>query len=191
MLRYFLLVLAFASQTASACPEVMDNSDGIRVTREQPFFSVVLRKTDAGLTEQRVMERGGSPEQVSSLYPHPLVAGRRVSASGTLSLQYSTSPTELDNLAETKTWASKVVLRSDEKIAGRGTLTVEMIGIETIRIGDCDYRVWHVSNRLLLNRRAPIRSEKFYSPALGINLRTITLTPDGHPKSEVAFDLIE
>ena len=60
-----------------------------------------------------------------------------------------------------------------------------------VSIGECEYEAWRVENRLEIDGRSPIVFEKFYSPLLGVVIKTIKIAPDGKRLSAVEFDEIE
>ena len=191
MMRLSIVLFLLGVQSAVACPQAMDRENGLILTRTDPFFSVLFRPTDQGLTEQRIMDRGAGPEEVSTVYPHPLVVGERVSSTTTLSLSYSAPVSQLDRLNETRTWQSDVVLQSGQEVLGRGTAILSFLGTSTIAIGACRYDVWQVEDRFELEGREPIVFDKFYSPKLGLVLNAIRLSPNRDPISTVEFDTIE
>ncbi len=191
MIRLATVFLVLGAQAAMACPQSLDPQGGLVLTRTDPFFAVILKATEEGLTEQRVMERDSGPEPVSTLYPHPLVVGERAARNGTLSLSYATAVSQLDRLNETGVWQSDVVLRSGQDELGRGTATLSFRGNQTMSVGECRYDVWHVEDRLELEGRAPIIFDKFYSPTLGVVLEAVKLTPNREPITMISFDKIE
>jgi hypothetical protein len=79
MLKYIFLAVVCAGQSVAAdCPQILDAQNGISLTRKKPFFSITLKPTNEGLTEQRVVKRNSKTKRVSSIHPHPLVAGGSV-----------------------------------------------------------------------------------------------------------------
>ena len=190
-MRLAAIFFLLSAQSVWACPQALDRENGLILTRTDPFFSSFYRPTDQGLTEQRIMERGAGPQEVSTVYPHPLVVGKRVGRNGTLSLSYSAAVSLLDRLNETGTWQSDVVLRSGQDELGRGTATLSFLGNSTIAVGECRYDVWQVEDRFELEGREPIVFDKFYSPKLGLVLNAIRLSPNREPISTVEFDTIE
>ena len=190
-MRLAAIFFLMSAQSVWACPQALDRENGLILTRTDPFFSVLFRSSDQGLTEQRIMDRGAGPEEVSTVYPHPLVVGERVSSTATLSLSYSAPVSQLDRLDETGTWRSDVVLQSGQEVLGRGTATLSFLGNSTIAIGACQYDVWQVEDRFELEGREPIVFDKFYSPKLGLVLNAIRLSPNRDPISTVEFDTIE
>ena len=191
MMRLAIVLFLLGAQSAVACPQAMDRENGLVLTRTDPFFSVLLRPSDQGLTEQRIMDRGAEPEEVSTVYPHPLVPGERVARNGTLSLSYSAAVSQLDRLDETGTWKSDVVLRSGQDELGHGAATLSFLGKQTMSVGECQYDVWQVEDRFELEGREPIVFDKFYSPKLGVVLESVRLTPTREPITMIAFDKIE
>lgn len=175
---------------AEACPSNADLDSGIRLTRIDPFFSIVQTQTPNGLTEARVTQRGGVPLSVSSTYAHPMAVTQRVSNSGTLTLDYDADVTGINQIARTTTWTSTVALGADGQPINTGKVTITYLGSDTVAIDECSYDVWILHENLALNDRDPIMAEKTYSPDLGIALSTIQFNPDGSPRSGVFFDQI-
>ena len=189
MVKLTLMFVLVGGQAALACPKEMGET-GIVLTRTSPFFSIYVSDTERGLTEQRIMVRGAAPENVSSVYPHPLVIGQRAGGDGVLSLTYAKPTSQLDRLDRIGHWTSDVVLRSGQTPVGTGKATLSFLGDATISIGTCTYDVWHVEDRLELESRAPIIFDKFYSPALGVVLKTVKLTQKREPIDMVEFNEI-
>ncbi|RYG89525.1 hypothetical protein EU803_17500 [Loktanella sp. IMCC34160] len=194
-MNYRVIALVAALATASSvaaqdCPTAEDLETGIRLTRTDPLFSVVLTRTPDGISEARVMERDGVPEDVSSVYSHGLTVTRRIGAGGTLELRYDRDTTELDSLPGYREWTSPVALLSNGEVVNSGTYTVRISGLGDATIGDCTYTVWRVQDRLQMEGLQPLAFEKAFAPDLGIPLSAIQLAPDGSPVSGVFFDEI-
>ena len=137
------------------------------------------------------MEEDGRVLPVSTLYPHPLVAGARVTSNGVLRLDYDEPPAAIDDLDEDGSWSSGVSLSIDGSTVGDGRSTLSYLGEASLSVGACSYSVWVVEDRLVLEGREPIVARRFYSPELRVVLRAVSYGSDGQPKSEVRFDRIE
>lgn len=195
-MRNWVLATAVATLIGTAaaaqdrCPTAEDMATGIRLTRNDPLFSVVLTRTEDGIAEARVMSRGDSPEEVSTFYSHGLTVTRRIGSGGTLELRYDRDTAELDSLPGYREWSTPVMLLSDGLEANGGTYTARISGLGDATIGDCTYTVWRVQDRLELAGMQPMVFEKAFAPDLGIPLSAIQIAPDGSPVSGVFFDEI-
>ena len=175
---------------AETCPTNADLETGIRLTRFDPFFSIVQTQTPEGLAEARVTQRGSVPEMTTSLYDHPLTVTQRIGANGTLELHYEDDTRALNSLNSLREWSTDVSLVSGGETVNRGEYAARIIGIGEAQIGDCNYDVWRVQESLTLDGAAPLQFEKSYAPDLGLVLSSIRLAPDGNPLHGVFFDEI-
>jgi hypothetical protein len=89
------------------CPGHVSTVKGIELSRTDPFFGNVYRQSAKGLTEARVMGRDGAVEEVSTIYHHALAPGERISAKGSLVLDYAEDTSALDRLDEAKVWTDR------------------------------------------------------------------------------------
>mgnify|MGYP006921610234 CR=1 FL=1 len=184
------LSLIATGAVAQDCPTAADLENGIRLTRNEPFFSILQTATPEGLTEARIMDRGAGPEAVSSVYAHPLTVVRRISAGGVLELAYADDTAELNSLPGPRQWHTEVTLLSDGQEINRGTYAVRLSGLGDATIGDCSYTVWRINEVMTLDGMAPLAFEKSYAPDLGLVLSSIRLDPEGTPVGGVFFDEI-
>lgn len=191
MLRLIIPLTLAAGPALAACPDAPVEGASIVLTREAPYFAVALSPDGVGLRESRVMEESGQLLPVSTIYPHPLVAGARLTSRGVLRLDYDRSPALIDALDEDGSWSSTVSLSIDGTEAGGGQSTLSYLGEATLSVGACSYDVWVVEDRLELQGRDPIVARRFYSPDLRVVLRAVSYGADGEPVSEVRFDRIE
>jgi hypothetical protein len=192
MIRVSVTVgLLFWTQVALAdCPGHISDLKGIELSRTEPFLGNVYRQMPEGLTEARIMERDGAVEAVSTVYLHALAPGQRISDKGTLVLDYSADPSELQRLDETKDWASDVVLKVNGQTVLEGRAEKRLAGTETITIGDCRTKVWLVEDRLELGPGDGSWMLLSYAPDLGLVVRSVTMSADGTPLQGVEFDTI-
>jgi len=190
-----IAIVAFLASTAVAsaqdvCPTIENLKPGIRLTRAEPYFSMVYSATAKGLAEARVMQRDGVIEKVSTLYSHALLPIERIGDTGTLSLRYSQNPMLLSRLDEEGVWTSDVTLKVDDTEVAQGSFTLEYLRQEDTQIGACTYATWVVKDTLALQGGAPISYIKHFSPELGLVLRVLRLDENGQPLSLVAVDEI-
>jgi len=184
--------MIWASGAALAdCPGHVSDVKGIELSRTEPFFGNVYRQTPRGLTEERMMERDGEVEEVSTVYPHALAPGERISAQGSMILDYVADPSELDRLNETGTWTSEVVLRVNGQAVMTGRAEKRLAGTEMITVGECRTEVWLVEDRLELGQGDGDWMLLSYAPALGLVVRSMTLSAEGKPLRGVEFDTIQ
>jgi len=185
-----LFSLAASAQAQAECPEKSDLAAGVTFTRSEPFYSVVFVSTGEGIIERRIMARGAEPEQVSSVYIHPLAVGERHSDNGNLTIEYSEDPLLLEELPKHGEWHSEVSLYHNGNFVSEGSIAVTFIANSSETIAGCEYLVWEVDDNMSLDGYAPISFKKFYSPRLGVVLRAIKLDSADNPISEVRFDSI-
>ncbi len=185
-----ILSLVATGAVAQDCPTAEDLDEGIRLTRFDPHFSIVMKREDDGLSEARVLTRNGTPEQVSTRYGHALTVTHRDGGGGTLELDYAKDTRELDQLPGPRNWTSAVTLRSGNEVLNTGTYSAQLSGLGEAEIGECSYTVWRVNEVLQLDGMAPMAFEKSYAPDLGLVLGSIQLDPQGAPLGSVFFDEI-
>ena len=177
--------------SAETCPTKADVAGGVRLTRIDPFFSIVQTKTPDGLAEARVTVRNGQKDATSSVYKHPLTVIRRIGANGTLELRYGADTMILDTLPAIRKWSTTVDLVSNGETINHGNYSVQILGFGEALIGACSYDVWRIQDSLTLEGPAsPLRFEKSYAPDLGLVLSSIRLDAQGVPLSGVFFDEI-
>lgn len=184
------LVFLAGGATAQGCPTAADLEDGVRLTRIEPFFSIVMTKTPDGLAEARVMQQNGQPEAVSSTYAHPLTVSGRIASNSNLTVTYQNDTAALQALPALREWSTEVELFSQGASIGTGTYSVSLTGFGEARIDECSYAVWRVRDEMVLDGRAPIIFEKSYAPDLGLIVGSIQIGPDGTPTGSVFFDEI-
>lgn len=195
MIRNILAVALCAAAPLAAgadtCPTKADLEGGVRLTRVDPFFSIVQTQTSDGLAEARIMQQGAAKDAISSLYDHPLTVIRRIGANGTLELIYADDTAILDQLPSLREWSTAVSLVSEGETINSGQYSVRIIGFGEAEVGACAYDVWRIQDTLALEGSAPLRFEKSFAPALGLVLSSIRLDPQGAPIAGVFFDEIE
>lgn len=186
------LVAAAPPLAASAdiCPTGADVDGGVRLTRLDPFFSVVFTKTENGLAEARVMQRGAAREAVDTLYSHALAVTSRSTPNGQLAIAYTADPAALDALPAIRQWDSAVTVTLDDAPFATGNYTATVTGFGQATIGTCSYDVWRVRDQLSLDNGTVLGFEKSYAPALGLVVGSVRLNRQGQPDSAVFFDEI-
>ncbi len=190
MPKLAILFFFLAMNIAEACPQKMPES-GLKLTRANPPFSVVLKTTEEGLTEEREDVLEPTQDKVISIFPHPLVVGKRISSQRTYSTVFAEQVSKLDDLRDLESWTSKVILKSGAKEIYRGAVKLTFLNMAKVKIGKCVYDVWRVEDRMELEGRAPIMLEQSYSPQLGVVLKTAILSPDRETFGGVLYDTIE
>lgn len=174
----------------TTCPTRADLVDGITLTRHDPFFSIVLTATAEGVSEARLMDFRGSPEEVSSLYSHPLAVVERQGSDGLLNIEFQYDTSEIDNLPDLGTWQSPITFLRNGVPTTTGTFTITYLGTQIVTIGSCAYSTWVVHVNMYLEAFGPLLSVRHYAPDLGVPVLNTTLTPDGGAVSNVVFDAI-
>lgn len=184
------LFFTCTSLAQAACPTAGDLATGVKLIRDTPFFGSVFTRNGTVVAEQRLRATNGDLSPAKSLYPHPLIIGRRESDRGVLELRYVEDTNALNTLPRIKVWRSKTLLISDEAQVDQGVSEITFLQSGAITVGQCTYDVWHVNTRLMLGNRAPIVFEKAYAPDLDLVLRSTKMTADNQPISVVEFDQI-
>ena len=185
-----LVAAAPLAAGAGTCPTKTDLDAGIRLTRLDPFFSVVFVDRPDGLAEARVMERDGVPQIVDTVYTHALAVQSRLVNGGTLSVTYADDPGILDSLPSFREWSTTVTLAQNGNVFTQGTYSVFLTGFGSATVGGCDYDVWRVRDILNLDNGAVIAFEKSYAPELGLVVGSIQLGQNDVPLGSVFFDEI-
>lgn len=175
---------------AQTCPTGADVDTGVRLTRLDPFFSVVFTNTADGLAEARVMQRGGTREAVDTVYSHALAVTSRSTPNGPLAIAYDADPAALDDLPALRSWDSTVTVTLNDTPFTTGRYTARVTGFGEATIGDCSYDVWRVRDQLRLDNGAVLAFEKSYAPALGLVVGSIQLDQQDQPAGSVFFDEI-
>lgn len=176
--------------SADSCPTRPDVDNGVRLTRVDPFFSVVFTATDGGLAEARVMQRGGAREQVDTTYTHALAVASRSTPNGLLAITYDADPSALNDLPAIRQWDSAVTVTLNDTPFATGSYTATVSGFGEATIGGCSYDVWRVRDQLTLDNGALLGFEKSYAPALGLVIGSIQLDRQDQPAGSVFFDEI-
>jgi hypothetical protein len=187
----FVFACIIATPSFASCPTKANAGNGVILTRTTPFFSSFFITKNAILHERRIMVRGAEPENVSSMFQHPLTVGNRISKNRKLSLHYKADVDDLDRLLELKAWSSPVTLTDNDKTIGSGSFSVKYLRSGQIVIGECRYLVWKVENRLILKGGTSVGFRHLYSPELHLILRSTRLDANGKPVSMVKYDKIE
>ena len=194
ILRILAAALAAAATplaaSADTCPTRADVDNGVRLTRLDPFFSVVFTNTSDGLAEARVIQRGGAREVAGTVYSHALAVTSRSTPNGPLTIAYDADPASLDDLPAIRTWNSTVTLTLDDAPFAQGSYTATVTGFGEATIGACSYDVWRVRDLLSLDNGAILAFEKSYAPALGLVIGSIQLDQQDQPAGSVFFDEI-
>lgn len=191
LLKAVVLVALGATPALADCPTSTDLEKGVFLTREEPFYSVLMQTKPDGLSERRLTRRSGRFEAVETFYAHPLVVTKRTDAQGMLALDYSAGLSGLADLDRIGIWRSEVQLSTNGTAGPTGQAVISFKGEAIETVGGCSYPVWIIDDVLQLGQNAPYRFEKHFAPDLGLVLRAIRLGPDGTPVREVAFDRIE
>ncbi|MBT8412670.1 MAG: hypothetical protein KJP02_12870 [Octadecabacter sp.] len=176
--------------SADSCPTGADVDNGVRLTRLDPFFSVVFSNTASGLAEARVMQHGGTREAVDTVYSHALAVTSRSTPNGPLAITYDADPAALDELPALRRWDSAVTVTLNDAPFTTGSYTATVTGFGQATIGVCNYDVWRVRDLLRLDNGAVLAFEKSYAPALGLVVGSIQLDQQDQPAGSVFFDEI-
>ncbi len=185
-----LAALTSVPALAADCPKAIGEGGGILLTRAKPFLSSLYRRSPDGISEARVVRKGGSPEAISATYPHALAPKDRISAANTVTLRYIRPVDTLNDLDRIGTWTSPVSVRVDGAVVAGGTAVKTWLRNEDMQLGGCTYTVWVVDDRLILGQDET-HFLQYFAPDLGLVLGSLRLGKDGKPVNGVMFDRIE
>lgn len=190
LLSLGLLALLLPPMAHAACPGHVSTTGGIVLTRDEPFLSSLFRATDSGLSEARIIKRGGTAEEVSATYLHALAPQDRISARETITLQYGADLGGLQTLQIGESWTSDVVVAIDGQILATGSVTKTLVGTEEISFGDCRYLAWVVEDRLDLGLGDDDWFLQYYVPDLGLVVRSLKMSGAGEVIDGVVYNAI-
>ncbi|HLQ17618.1 MAG TPA: hypothetical protein VK146_01460 [Tabrizicola sp.] len=106
-------------------------------------------------------------------------------------MAYGDGTLKLDRLDRSGSWVTGVVLKVDGRAVLAGRAAKHFLGSETIKVGDCRTEVWLVEDRMNLGQQDEPYMILSYSPALGLVVRSVTMSADGKPLQSVEFDRIK
>lgn len=178
-----------AQSVTAACPERFDKDNSIVLIRTEPLIRSHYVMTSSGIIEDRVMKREAGTESVTTSYSHGMVAVERRSAKGTVGFAYETPLDGLDDLANQKTWSSKIKLLIGGQQAATGSVTLTYVGDVEVELGECSYAAWVVEQDTLIEEDETV-TQLTYVPSLGLVVGNVFLGPDGKPVSETRYDSI-
>ncbi len=186
-----LTATLMASQVLAECPGGPLGPQGLKLTRTEPFMEVIYRPSPEGVVESRRQMRDGEMQTKTTIYSHPLMVGKQISANGELILNYDQNVQDLAKLDASKKWTSKVSLLIGNDVVDTGNAGAEFKALESVSIGACQYKVWVVEDYLELKQSGKMIYAHFYAPDLGVVLQVLSLDEKSQPTSLVAFDKIE
>jgi hypothetical protein len=186
-----------SSPALAACPtgDLLDGA-GIRLEREQPFFSSTFFRRHGKIEERRRQVRDGKELTVTATYLNGLLPlyNFRQGDGGTVAVttSYNLDGFSLNDLPQRGTVTLREKLTVNQKLEdANGSLELRYLGASRIRIGECRYNVWRVraTSRLGTHHAA---FEHHYAPDLDLVIQTTRLDPKtGKPVSQITFDRIE
>lgn len=186
-----LTATVMASQVLAECPSGPLGPQGLKLTRTEPFMEVIYRPSPEGVVESRRQMRDGEMQTKTTIYSHPLMVGKQISANGELILNYDQNVHDLAKLDASKKWTSKVSLLIGNDVVDTGNAGAEFKALESVSIGACQYKVWVVEDYLELKQSGKMIYVHYYAPDLGVVLQVLSLDENSKPVSMVAFDKIE
>jgi hypothetical protein len=179
-----------AGAALADCPPPLTQGEGIVLTREEPFFESLFRATDTGLSEARILSRGGAAEAVSTTYLHPLAPQDRLANGETLTIRYGADVSGLDTLRPGESWRSDVVVARDGMIIASGAVTKTLARTDTVTLDGCPLEVWMVEDRLDLGLGDDSWFLLVYAPSLGVVVGSMKMTGAGATLDGVIYDRI-
>lgn len=173
---------------AQDCPTAADLETGVRLTRTDPAFALLFRKTDGVLSGFAPMPDGTAipiaevaETDVATLINGPAVGARYV---------YDTPLQSLDDFQRQRSWSSRFSVNDGSETIASGEMTLDLTGLGEIDLGGCTYAVWRIAKQTRLDDGAVIRAEDAFSPELGLTLNSIQLDAQGTPMGDLTFDRI-
>jgi hypothetical protein len=119
------------------------------------------------------------------------VAGRETGPYSDIAFDYAVDPAGLDALTRTGVWQSPAAFLLNGRKIGDVVFERRLLGTEMLTIGDCTTEVWLVEARMEMEQGDGSWDILSYAPALGLVLRSVTMSAEGEPLHEFAYDRIE
>ena len=188
-----LLALAL-SATSPAHAECLDLSDGnsFTLTRNAPFLEVQNTVSSNGtVIEERVMQKDGSTQKVTTTYWNGLIAVDRQSPSSHIQLQLDSSARAIDLGIAGKTHKLPVSIVVGGNEIDSGSFVLKTMGMTELKLGGCKYPVMVVRTSIERNNGAAFNEEALLSLEAGMLLGNVVMSDDWQAEHGVFFDKIE
>ena len=182
--------IAHAQQNPDACPQGLEEGQEILLERgKSRFVSRFWRKGDL-LVEEREQVRMGRKETVHSTFRHALLPDSRKAGGREIKISFDDPVKMIKELPFQKLWLSEMTLTMGGREVGKGVERLEYRGKKLLNIGKCHYMTWVVRAITTVRGHDPIYFTKFYSPDLGLVIKSHKINSEGSILSGVEFDKI-
>lgn len=192
-----LAAILGSSPVHAECPTgALLDGPGIRLERDQPFFSSMFFRRHGRIEERRRQLRDGEEVAVEATYRDGLLPTSRTSRHNgrpsIVTVNYDADGFDLKDLPRIGTARLRAKLSVDSKLEdAHGSYELRYLGPSRVTIGGCAYAVWKVRVASKLGRDHTVFQHDF-APDLGLVIKTTRLDPTtGKPVSRVRFDRIE
>ncbi|MEO1775141.1 MAG: hypothetical protein AAFS07_09340 [Pseudomonadota bacterium] len=185
-----LAAALIATPALATCPSGADLATGITLSRSAPAYETYYERSDGRLTEVRRATRGDQTLEVTQRFQHHLAPWVTEQPGGSLEFRYDGEVSELNNLKASRQWTSSLTVLQNGEPLTTGQRTVSMIDEGQMAVGGCLYRIWEVGTTTRLLTGAVVGYRQYYSPTLGLVLRSIQLDARGEAVREVRYDTI-
>lgn len=188
-----LLVLALIA-TSPAHAKCLNLSDGnsFTLTRNAPFLEVKNSVSSNGtVIEERVMQKDGLTQKVTTTYWNGLIAVDRQSPSSHIQLKLDSSAKTIDLGIAGKTHKLPVSIVAGGNEIDGGFFVLKTMGMTELKLGGCKYPVMVVRTSIERNNGVAINEEALLSLEAGMLLGNVAMSADWQAEHGVFFDKIE
>lgn len=194
LLAGFLLTAAptigYSQQQTDACPQSLEEGQTITLERSKSSFLSRFTKKDGKLWEEREQKKLGRKELIQSAFLHALLPESRKVSGRKLEIEFDEPAKLIKELPYQKLWLSEMTLKMNGQLVAQGVERLEYRGKKLINIGKCHYMTWVVRTITDVKGRDPIYFMKYYSPDLGLVLKSYKVNAKDSILSGVEFDRI-
>lgn len=186
-MRFAVALIAFAlchssplnAQARSDCPVAADLENGIRLTRQSPFFEMVLRRQGGIVSEDRVMVRDGRKRRVKTTYLQGIVPLVRREGTSVIEVKLGSPEPSFLKRGKVRNWSSPIEIRVGNKLHGNGSVDVRRGGRAIWSGNGCRYEVTRTFVTTHVEGNPDTHFEYYFAPALGVSLGGYRLSQDG------------
>ncbi len=169
----------------------LSKGNSFTLTRNDPFFEVTNKViSDGTVIEERVMQKDGATQKVTTTYWNGVIAIDRKSPSSRIQVKMSKDAKTLDLEVAAKNYTFPVSTLVNGNEVDRGSFEIETIRQTTLIIGNCRYPVMVVRISTSRNNGAATNVEALLSLEAGMLLGNVVMTPNWQAKRGVFFDQI-
>jgi hypothetical protein len=191
VLGFSALVFSWVSMAHGACTD-LSKANSFTLKRNDPFFEVTNTiMNDGSVKEERVMQRDGSTQRVTTIYWNGLIPVDRKSSSSRIQLKMNDKVKNLNLEAVSKSYKVPVSILVNGNEVDTGSFIVKTVRRTSLDIGGCKYPAMIVRTTIEPNNGAPINEEALLSMEAGMLLGNVAMTSSWQAKHGVFFDQIK